>query len=156
VASVEEKTYPSPDGTLQAVQIGLKWKGMKRVESRIEIRDSSGKRLQWKRFITEDGEHGSWVGDCEWTPHGEYFVFNTWNPGGHQPWHHPIYFYSKSRNEFYDFDQMVGPMIRRESGRGMTAAAVSAALDGASADEVLQVAMEAAASAEARWPPRCS
>ena len=38
------------------------------------------------------------------------------------------------------------------AGAAATAVAVSAALDGASADEVLQLAMEAAASAEARWP----
>ena len=65
---------------------------------------------RWKSFASADGEHGFGVAKAQWTPNSQFFIFSMGSSGGHQPWHHPIYFYSRTENRFYCLDDYVGPI----------------------------------------------
>ena len=107
------EAYPSPDRSLRALRamvIPVGKRGHEGAESRIEIRNASGRTLRWKNFASYDGEHGMGVGHAEWTADGLFFVFNVGSSGGHQPWHCGIYFYNCSENRFYSLDDYIGPV----------------------------------------------
>jgi hypothetical protein len=77
------------------------------VESRIEIRKRSGLLLR-RSFASPDCEHGMAVERGAWTSDARFFVFNAQSTGGHQPWHWPIYFYSRSDNKLLNLDKYIG------------------------------------------------
>jgi len=106
-AEAKTNVYSSPDKSLRAVILPACKKG---TESRVEIRDASGKPLRWKSFASNDCEHGQGVDHAEWTADSQFFVFNVGNSGGHQPWHVGAYFYNRSENRFYSLDDYIGPV----------------------------------------------
>ena len=79
-------------------------------ESRVEIRSAHGRLINWKSFVSNDGEHGQVIERAVWTTNADFFVFNTTKTGGHQPWSRAIYFYSRRENKFYLLDSFIGPV----------------------------------------------
>jgi hypothetical protein len=102
--------FASPDGELRAQVIPAGEGRVQTSESRIEIRTAHGRLLRWKSFASKDGEHGEGVVHAAWTADSQFFVFNTENSGGHQPWHRLTYFYSRRWNRFYRLDDFIGPV----------------------------------------------
>ena len=102
------KSYGSPDKSLSAVIIPVGMKGYETYESRVEIRTSAGRLLRWRSFASPGHNHGEGVGHVQWSADGQFFVFNTFSSGGHQPWHTATYFYSRRANKFYSLDAFVG------------------------------------------------
>lgn len=107
-AEAQTTVHSSPDKSLRAVIIPAGKKGYEGTESRIEIRNASGKTLRWKSLASYDGEHGMGVNHAEWMADSQFFVFNVDSSGGHQPWRRAIYFYSRSENKFYSLDDYIG------------------------------------------------
>ena len=106
-AEAKTNVYSSPDKSLRAVILPACKKG---TESRVEIRDASGKTLRWKSFASNDCEHGQGVDHAEWTADSQFLVFNVGSSGGHQPWHVGTYFYNRDENRFYGLDDYIGPV----------------------------------------------
>ena len=102
------QTHLSPDG---ALWVKITTVNRRCVESRIEIRKASGLLLLWKSLASTDCEHGMAVEHGAWTPDAKFFVFNAQSTGGHQPWHWPLYFYSRNDNRIRCLDDFVGPII---------------------------------------------
>ena len=103
-------SFESPDRKLRAVIIPVGGPGYETHESRVEIRTQTG-RLLWQRsFASQDHNHGEGVGHAQWTLDSRFFVFNTSNSGGHQPWHKPTYFYSIASHKLYSVDAIIGPV----------------------------------------------
>ena len=106
----QSTVYESPDKSLKAVIIPVGMKGYEIYESRIEVHTSGRRLLQRRSFASSDHNHGEGVGHAEWTSDGQFFVFNTFSSGGHQPWHVATYFYSLRKNKFYSLDRFIGPI----------------------------------------------
>jgi hypothetical protein len=102
--------YKSPRNDLTAVIIPIGMKGYGSYESRIEIYRSGRRLLRWRSFASLDHNHGEGISHAEWTSDGQFFVFNTFSSGGHQPWHFGTYFYSFRNNHFYSLDRYIGPI----------------------------------------------
>jgi hypothetical protein len=106
----QKSIYESPDRSLKAVIIPVGIKGYETYESRIEVRTSGRRLLRRRSFASSDHNHGEGVGHAEWTSDGQFFVFNAFSSGGHQPWHFTTYFYSLRKNKFYSLDRVIGPI----------------------------------------------
>jgi hypothetical protein len=103
----KDQTYPSPDGTLHAK---IRQISDSCGESRLEIRE--GRRLLLRKsFASVDCEHGMAVERGAWTRDGMFFVFNAQSTGGHQPWHWPIYFFSRRDNKLHNLDIYTGAIV---------------------------------------------
>jgi len=108
-SAAQNKVYKSPLAAMQAIVIPVGKKRFEHRESRVEIH--AGERtLRWRSFASSDGSHGEGIDHAAWTINGQFFVFNTSSSGGHQPWHLPMYFYSRSTNRFYGLDSSIGPV----------------------------------------------
>ena len=81
-------------------------------ESRIDIRDTSGKLVASRNFGSPKGDQGRSVVHSAWTPDSNFFVFSTQSSGGHSPWHWNTYFYSRKNNKFALLDDRIGPVIK--------------------------------------------
>jgi len=81
-------------------------------ESRVDIRDTSGKVVASRNFGSPKGDQGRSVVHSAWTPNSNFFVFSTQSSGGHSPWHWNTYFYSRKNNKFALLDDTVGPVIK--------------------------------------------
>jgi len=103
------RTHTFSQGALRVVVVPVGKKGFEDQESRVEIRRNS-RLLRWRSFSSSDGEHGRGVAHAAWTSDGQFFVFNTYSSGGHQPWNLATYFYSLRENRFYSLDNFVGPI----------------------------------------------
>lgn len=106
----KSRTYVSSDGARWAKIMPV---SETCVESRIEIRKRSGLLLR-RSFASPDCEHGMGVERGAWTSDARFFVFNAQSTGGHQPWHWPIYFYSRRDNKLHDLDKYIGPIVAPE------------------------------------------
>lgn len=106
----QTKSYLSPDKILAVKVIS----NGKTHESRIEIHGSKGNLLLKKDFASKDGEHGLVVEHAGWTPDGQFFVFSTYNSGGHQPWQAPTFFYSRQHNKIHDLDEYLTPIAESD------------------------------------------
>jgi hypothetical protein len=102
---------PSPD---EAMLASISPVSRKCLESRIEIRKRRGPAFFRKSYGSVDCEHGMGIDHGKWTPDSMFFVFNTSFSGGHQPWHRPIYFYSRTDNKIHSLDSLVGPIVAPE------------------------------------------
>jgi hypothetical protein len=102
------QTYRSPDG---AIRVKISRLSRRCVESRIEIQKVNGSLLLRKLFASADCEHGMAAQYGAWTSDGQFFVFNAQSTGGHQPWHWPVYFYSRRDNKVRNLDIYVGAIV---------------------------------------------
>jgi hypothetical protein len=103
----KDQNYPSPDGTLQAK---IRQISDSCGESSLEI--TEGRRwLLRKKFASPDCEHGMGIEHAAWTGDSRFFVFNAQSMGGHQPWHWPVYFYSRRDGKLHNLDSYTGPIV---------------------------------------------
>lgn len=109
-ALAQARTYDAPGERYRAVVVPVGERGYENYESRIEIRTSGGRLLRLKSYASPDHNHGEGVNHAEWSPDGQFFIFNTFSSGGHQPWHVNTYFYSLKSNRFYSLDAFIGPV----------------------------------------------
>jgi hypothetical protein len=97
--------YTSPDGRTVAVVGPVA--GTKTDEGKIEIHDASGASRVKRSFASSDGEHGLVILRASWSPDSAFFVFSGSSSGGHQPWHSPMFLYSRADNIIYELDKCV-------------------------------------------------
>lgn len=109
-AFAQTAIYRSPDHQLKALVIPVGSPGFEKQESKVEIRNVTGRLIRWRSFASDDGQHGRGVEKAAWTPDSRFFVFSTQSSGGHQPWNWATYFYSQVTNKFYRLDDYVGPI----------------------------------------------
>jgi hypothetical protein len=98
--------FPSPDGQLVAVVRSTKAPEAT-IESRVEMRSSKGRTLVKLSYVSEDGEHGYGVTKAKWTPNSKFFVYSIESSGGHQSWHTPVLFFSRSNNRIVRLDDVL-------------------------------------------------
>src|ERR1051326_637406 len=134
----QTKSYDSPTKTIRALIVPVGSQGYETHESRVDIRSRSGALLRSKSFASGDHNHGEGVGHAEWTAGGQFFVFNTYSSGGHQPWHVATYVYSVTSNRFYEVDSVAGPITSDFTLRGETLVTTRM---GTSADEKIPITM---------------
>jgi hypothetical protein len=104
-ASPTPVRYESPDKSAVAIVFPAgKLPGYGNYESRVELRSKSGKLLAQRDYSSADGQHGYGVTKAGWTPDSNFFVYSLANSGGHQPWHSPVEFYSRTRNRIFSLD----------------------------------------------------
>jgi hypothetical protein len=102
----------SPDHQLRACVVEVGKFPPPLNESRVDIRDTSGKVVASRSFGSPKGDQGRSVVHSAWTPDSNFFVFSTLSSGGHSPWHWNTYFYSRKKNSFALLDDTIGPVIK--------------------------------------------
>jgi hypothetical protein len=107
----QARLHLSPDGMLLARVTAV---SRKCLGSRFEIRRKGGPSILQVSYGSQDCEHGMGITGRAWTSDSMFFVFNTNMSGGHQPWHWPVYFYSRRDNKIYSLDKSLGPIIAPE------------------------------------------
>jgi hypothetical protein len=101
--SSETETFTSPDGTITAIVRSTKAPEATK-ESRIELRSQDGRVLVSRSYVSKDGEHGHGVAKAAWTTDSQFFVYSLESSGGHQAWHTPVLFFSRSKNKIVSLD----------------------------------------------------
>jgi len=101
--STQTEKFPSPDGTIIAFVRSTKAPEATK-ESRIELRSQDGRVLASRNYASKDGEHGHGVTKAAWTPDSQFFVYSLESSGGHQAWHTPVQFFSRSKNRIVSLD----------------------------------------------------
>jgi hypothetical protein len=99
------RRYASPDKTTIAA-VGL-CPGTKTDEGEVHISDALGASRLTRSFTSADGEHGLVIEQAAWSPDSHFFVFTGSSSGGHQPWHSPMFVYSRARNAIYQLDKCI-------------------------------------------------
>ncbi len=82
-----------------------------RWSSLIEVRSAKDHLLLHNSYGSPDCAHGMSINRGAWTADSKFFVFNAQALGGHQPWHWPVYFYSRSTNSVRVLDNYLGPIV---------------------------------------------
>lgn len=102
-------TYASPDGTLRAlvVPVDVSLYATPDMESRIVIRTAKGDTLTSKDYSSPRGTNGYYVTDAKWSPDSQFFVYSMGSSGGHSPWSFPMMVYSRQKNRFAGFSDMI-------------------------------------------------
>jgi hypothetical protein len=95
------KIFPSPDRALLA-EVWTSSAG----ESRVQIKNSSKRVLLNRDDTSGDGAHGFLLFHAEWTADSRFFVAGTEASGGHQPWSHPIWVYSRAKNKVFNLTRL--------------------------------------------------
>jgi hypothetical protein len=81
--------YWSPDHTLKVL-----------LQPRIEFQTNSGRIL----LTRDDPSHV--ITHAAWTPDSQFFVASTESSAGHQPWAHPIWIYSRAKNQIMELSTL--------------------------------------------------
>jgi hypothetical protein len=108
--TVVPQIYPSPDGTLQAIvlPVDVSLYATPDMESRVVIRNTKSDTLTSKDYSSPRGTNGYYVDRAKWSPDSQFFVFSLLSSGGHSPWSHPMAVYSRAKNRFAQFSDMIG------------------------------------------------
>jgi hypothetical protein len=101
--------FISPDRATHAsvLPVGVSLYATPDMESRVVIRSSDGNTLTSKDHSSPSGAQGYHVYAAKWAPDSEFFVYGLTSAAGHQPWSFPIWVYSRARNEFAPFSDMI-------------------------------------------------
>jgi hypothetical protein len=101
--------FVSPDGATHAVvlPVDVSLYTTPDMESRVVIHSSSGDTLNSEDHSSTRGENGHYVTSAKWSPDSEFFVYSLSSSGGHQPWSFPIMVFSRKRNAFATFSDMI-------------------------------------------------
>jgi hypothetical protein len=101
--------YGSPDGALRALvlPVDVSLYATPDMESRIVIRTAKGDTLTSKDYSSPRGTNGYYVVDAKWSPNSQFFVYSMASSGGHSPWSFPMIVYSRQKNRFADFSDMI-------------------------------------------------
>ena len=115
---VKPEIYPSPDRAMRAVvfPVDIDLNATPDMESRVAIRTKEGKLLTSKDFSSPRGANGYHVVFAKWSPDSQFFVFSMASSGGHSPWSFPTWVYSRDKNLFVSFSEMIGnnPTVSEE------------------------------------------
>jgi hypothetical protein len=106
---VSRKGYRSPDRTLIANVVFLKQRIYGDPPSRVEIHRANRRLLAQTDYSSSDGQ-GFTIRKAAWTADSRFFVYIAESSGGHGPWHHPIFFYSRKRHRFYSLDRALAAL----------------------------------------------
>ena len=99
--ALQSQIIQSPDGILTAKIITVG----KTIENKIEIYQNN-ELLNKADYSSEDGEHGLYVEKASWSHDSQFFIYSTYNTGGHSAWQSVFYFYRRSDNKIlpsYDY-----------------------------------------------------
>lgn len=101
--------YASPDGALRAlvVPVDVSLYATPDMESRIVIRTAKGDTLTSKDYSSPRGTNGYYVVDAKWSPDSQFFVYSMASSGGHSPWSFPMIVYSRQKDRFAGFSDMI-------------------------------------------------
>ena len=91
----------SPDGARRAV-VETDANG----ESHTRIEDAKGRVRLTRDDRSKDGSHGYAVVHAAWTADSRFFVAGLESSGGHQPWAHPIWIYSRAANRVFELARL--------------------------------------------------
>jgi hypothetical protein len=107
--NVKPGIFPSPDGTLRAVvfPVDVSLDATPDMESRVVIRSSKGDTLASKDYSSPRGFNGYYVVNAKWSPDSKFFVYSMSSSGGHSPWQFPMAVYSREKNAFASFSDMI-------------------------------------------------
>jgi hypothetical protein len=108
--TVVQQIYATPDKALRAVVIpaDISLYATPDMESRVVIRSSKGDTLSSKDYSSPRGTNGYHVDTLSWSPDSQFLVFSMMSSGGHSPWSFPTMVYSRQRNRFAGFSDMIG------------------------------------------------
>jgi hypothetical protein len=77
------------------------------MESRVVLRSSAGDTLTSQDYSSPQGANGYYVYNAQWSPDSQFFVYSMVSSGGHSPWSFPIMAYSRKKNLFAKFSDMI-------------------------------------------------
>jgi hypothetical protein len=108
-AGVKPRIYRSPDGTLRAVvlPVDISLNATPDMESRVVIRTSKGETVTSKDYSSPRGFNGYYVVRAQWSPDSKFFVYSLSSSGGHSPWSFPMAVYSREKNRFAAFSDLI-------------------------------------------------
>ena len=108
-SNVKPAIYASRDGALRAlvVPVDVSLYATPDMESRIVIRTVKGDTLTSKDYSSPRGTNGYYVIDAKWSPDSQFFVYSMGSSGGHSPWSFPMMVYSRQKNRFAGFSDMI-------------------------------------------------
>ena len=97
-AQARTRVYRSPDGVGTAIVTAqpVSDEGVVTLYRR-------GRPRACRSFVS-DGNHGQIVERAAWTPDSRFFVFTTSSSGGHSPWHHWTFAWSRRDNKIHSLD----------------------------------------------------
>jgi len=100
--------YRSPDGMVVASVVAVRSiSTYGENPSVIIIRDRAHHPLAHRNHSYWPNQ-GLTIVAAVWTKDSRFLVYTTEESGGHQPWRHPIFFYSRRRHRFYSLDDAIG------------------------------------------------
>jgi hypothetical protein len=73
------------------------------------ISTESGSRVEFP-MTSQSGSNGRYVLKAEWSPDSKFFVFSTFNSGGHSSWNFKTFVYSVDAKGFISVDEKVRPV----------------------------------------------
>jgi hypothetical protein len=108
--TIAPEVYHSPDKALTAIvlPVDVSLDATPDMESRVVIYDSAGKTITSKNFSSRRGFEGYYVDHAQWSPDSQFLVFSLTSSGGHSPWSYPMWVYSREKQRFADFSDIIG------------------------------------------------
>ncbi len=108
--TVRPQVHPSPDRAVRAVilPVDVDLHATPDMESRVVMRANDAKLLTSKDYSSPRGANGYYVVRAGWSPDSQFFVYSMSSSGGHSPWSFPIWVYSRQKNLFLSFSEMIG------------------------------------------------
>jgi hypothetical protein len=108
--TLKPEVFPSPDRSLRAVvlPVGLELHATPDIESRVAIRANDAKLLTSKDHASPRGADGFYVVRAKWSPDSQFFVYSMSSSGGHSPLLFPTWVYSRQKNLFVSFSELIG------------------------------------------------
>ncbi len=103
----QSRVYVSPDGKSRALVYPVDL-DVHSGESRIILSTSDGELLNTEDHSSPSGGHGHGILNAEWSPDSQFFAYIMESSGGHAPWHTPMRIYSREKNIFISFEEMIG------------------------------------------------
>lgn len=106
---VKAQTFKSPDGLLTASVFPVNpiLHASPDMESRVDILASDAHALASKDYASPRGTDGYHVVQAKWTSDSQFFVFTISSSSGHSPWSFLMAVYSRERNTFFKFSDMI-------------------------------------------------
>jgi hypothetical protein len=107
---LKPQVFPSPDRRVRAIvfPVGMDLHASPDIESRVVMRGANATLLNSKDYSSPRGTNGYYVVHASWSPDSEFFVYTTSSSGGHSPWSFPMWVYSRERNLFVSFSDLIG------------------------------------------------
>ncbi len=104
------QVYASPDQAVRAIvfPVGMDLHASPDIESRVVVRRDNAALLNSKDYSSPRGTNGYYVVRARWSPDSQFLVYSMSSSGGHSPWSFPIWVYSREKNLFVSFNNLIG------------------------------------------------